>query len=74
MSHFIYKYYEYDAGPFSHVMIYAFRHHKEKEEYSSTEEEYSNKIEEEIFGVILRKCRVCRMSVEYGDKKFINRS
>ena len=29
MSPFIYKYHEYDAGPFSHVMIYAFRHHKE---------------------------------------------
>ena len=34
MIHFIYKYHEYDAGPFAHVMIYAFRHHKEKEEYS----------------------------------------
>ena len=64
MSHFIQKYHEYDADLFSHVMIYAFRHHKEKEEYSSTEGEHSNKIEEEIFGVILRKCGVCSMSVE----------
>ena len=56
MSPFIYKYHEYHAGPFSHAMIYAFRHHKKG---TAT----SKKVEE-IFGVVLIKCRVCSMSVE----------